>query len=42
MARIQAKKKTMTKKNRAKSKGTMKRKKVRVSAKGRSNVNVVL
>lgn len=40
-SKVEVKKKTMTKKNRAKSKGTMHRKKVTVRAKGRGNANYV-
>lgn len=41
-SKIEVKRKTMTKKNRAQSKGTMSRKKVTVRAKGRGNATAVV
>lgn len=41
-SKIEVKKKTMTKKNRSKSKGTMQRRKVRVKSGNRGSSNVVV
>lgn len=41
-SKVEVKRKTMTKKNRSKSKGTMHRKKVTVRASGKGNADLVL